>query len=503
VTSPTPPAEGTRFHWTDARIRDALGLPKGGAPEVPFRGVATDTRTIQAGDLFVALTGPHFDGHAFVGEALARGARGAVVSVGWEPPGDLPVGGILFAVPDPLRALGALARFRRERLNGVVIGITGSSGKTTTKDLLSSVLASRLRVHATTANLNNRIGVPLTLLAAPDEAEVIVVEMGTNSPGEIAELAALVHPDVAVLTTVGASHLEGLTDLAGVMEEKLDILRGMRAGGQAIVGDQPADLPERARALLGAQVRVAGISERADARWRGELLGMDEAGRWTVRLPDGEFLCGLPGRHGVQNALLVLATAEAVGVPFEWAVPALAAAVPTHWRGERVRRGGLALWVDCYNANPQSTRAALELLADLPVSGGKVAVLGSMLELGPDAPRFHRELLDWAASLPLDLVVGIGAFADAAEAWLLASSEPERSTPSGPEILPAGSVEQAYAGLRTRLRGTETVLLKASRGVALERILPHFDEDFGGAAASVEPEPQSDLPTRFPPEGDR
>jgi len=486
VTSPPPMSgtEGSLFLWTDARVREALGLSAEGGREVAFPRITTDTRTLRPGDLFVALTGPHFDGHAFVAEAFARGARGAVVAEGREGDGDRSADAIVYAVADPLRALGALARYRRDALKGVVIGITGSSGKTTTKDLLSAALASCLRVHATAANLNNRIGVPLTLLAAPEDAEVVVVEMGTNSPGEIGELAAIVHPDVSVLTTVGASHLEGLADLAGVMEEKLDILRGLRPGGHAIVGDEPAELPERARNLRRGNVRVAGLSDRADPAWRGELLDLDEEGRWRVRLPSGEFRCGLPGRQGVRNALLVVATADAIGVRLSQVLPALEAARPTHWRGERVLRGELSIWVDCYNANPQSVRAALELLADLPVSGGKFAVLGSMLELGPRSPDFHRELLDWAASLPLDGVVGVGAFASVAQARALAPGEGG----GGPEILPAETLEEAESLLRARLRGTETVLLKASRGVALERILPFFEREFGNPSSGSTPE---------------
>ncbi len=489
------PARPTPFRWTDRGVREALGLPLEGAPgETGFSGISTDTRTLRSGELFIALRGPSFDGHAFLPAAREGGAAGAVVdrasgALAASPTSpDFP----LYEVEDTLEALGALARHRRRALAAPVLGITGSSGKTTVKDLVAQILATTYAVHATRGNLNNRVGVPLTLLATPDEAGVVVVEMGTNEPGEIAALAGIAEPDAGVVTTVGPSHLEGLGDLEGVLQEKVDLLRGIRSGGEAVVGDEPPVLPQRAR-TLPPPVRVAGLTSAADPAWRGELLDVDPHGRWRVRLPSGSFRCGLPGRHGVRSALLALAAGELLGVPAPRGFPAVEAARAPSLRGELRRLGALTLVVDCYNANPQSTRAALELLADLPAPGGRVAILGSMLELGPGAPHFHQEILEYARSLPLRLVVAVGAFAQAAGGGTGPSTPvPDRRPRPGqggeaprprfplPRVLSAADPEEAWTLLRPHLSGRETVLLKASRGVALERLLPRFQEAYGG-----------------------
>jgi UDP-N-acetylmuramoyl-tripeptide--D-alanyl-D-alanine ligase len=462
------------FRWDDRRVRQALGLPPDPAREgLSFRRISTDTRTLEAGDLFVALRGPNHDGHDHLGEAAARGAAGAVVSAVPEGAPSM----ALYRVEDTLAALGALGRYRRRALGGAsVVGITGSSGKTTAKELLKGALGSSLRVHATEGNLNNRVGLPLTLLAAPDDCQVVVAEMGTNEPGEIRILTALSEPDVGVITTVAEAHLEKLGSLEGVMEEKLDLLRGLPAGGTAVVGDEPPGLAERAREL-GHPVRVSGLSAGADAAWRGVLLDADEAGRWHVRIPSGSFRCGLPGAHGVRNALLALAVADLLGVPSPEALRGVASVGPTSLRGEIRRIGPLAFLIDCYNANPQSTRAALALLTDLPARGGHVAVLGSMLELGSRSADLHRELLSEALRLPLRAVVAVGEFARAAAD--LPPAEPGR-----PELLAAPSPDEAYEALRPRLRGGETLLLKGSRGVRLERLLPRFEADFGDAGGA-------------------
>lgn len=456
------------FRWTDRRVREALGLPLENAREgLRFRAVSTDTRTLRPGDLFVALRGPNHDGHDHLEGAAAAGAEGAVVSRAPDGPAPLE----LYRVEDTLVALGALARYRRRALRASVVGVTGSSGKTTAKELLKGALSTTLRVHATPGNLNNRVGLPLTLLAAPDDCEVVVAEMGTNEPGEIRTLTEIAEPDVGLLTTVGEAHLEKLGSVEGVMEEKLDLLRGLAPGAASVVGDEPPGLPERARALR-ASVRVAGFSHRADPAWRGRLLDADEAGRWRVQTPGGTFRCGLPGAHGAVNALLALAVADLLGVPRSEALRGVAEVGPGALRGETRRAGSLTLLLDCYNANPQSTRAALALLADLPARAGRVAVLGSMLELGERSPAFHREILAEALHLPLRAVVAVGAFAEAA-----ARIPPAEA--GGPELLSGVTPEEAYEVLRPTLRGGETVLLKGSRGVALERLLPRFEADFG------------------------
>ena len=461
--SPRSPAP-----WTDAQVREALALPaRPEAEELSFPRISTDTRTLGEGDLFVALEGPTFDGHDFLSEAASRGAAGAVVHRSAPSEGLL----MLYPVQDTLEALGALARHRRRTLTAPVLAITGSSGKTTVKELLGAALATSFRVHLTRGNLNNRVGLPLTLLATPVETQVVVVELGTSEPGEIAALVNISEPNAAILTTVSEAHLERLESLEGVFHEKLSIIRGLGPDGWVIVGDEPAELPRRARDLH-PDVTVTGLSPRADERWRGELVDADAEGCWRVRSPAGEVECGMPGRHGARNTLLALAAADRLGVPMGEAIRALEASRPASLRGETRRVGGLTLVLDCYNANPQSTRAALELLAQRPVAGPRIVVLGSMLELGGRADALHDDLLREALDGALDLVVGVGEFARAAERI----ASPDTST----TLLAAEDAEEAFEVLRPRLTGNETILLKGSRGVHLETLAPRLEAAFGG-----------------------
>ncbi|MDX1495186.1 MAG: UDP-N-acetylmuramoyl-tripeptide--D-alanyl-D-alanine ligase [Longimicrobiales bacterium] len=454
------------FVWTDERVRRALGLRLQHAEEgVEYAGVSTDSRTVEEGDLYVALVGERYDGHDFVADALSRGALGAVVS---QPAAGDPANVRLYPVDDTLVALGRLAHHRRQALSVPVVGITGSSGKTTTKDMAAAALSSTLRVHATKANLNNRIGMPLTVLSVPEDAEALVLEMGTNEPGEIATLAQIARPDVAVITTVGESHLEKLGSLEGVMEEKLQILRHMADAGRCVVGDEPPALPERARKICD-RVRVVGWSERADEGSRPEHPDVDVFGKYAFDWRGQRVTAPMVGKHGVTNALLALTVAELLGVSPRDAVRGLAATEHRALRTEFRRIGDLTLIVDCYNANPQSVRASLDVLEAQGVAARKVAVLGSMLELGDASSRLHREVLTDALARDVDLVAATGAFAQAA------------SELSDPRLLTGNEWADAYPRLRERLEGDEIILLKASRGVALEGILPLLEGDFGVA----------------------
>jgi UDP-N-acetylmuramoyl-tripeptide--D-alanyl-D-alanine ligase len=460
------------FVWTSRAVRAALdphttspveGDRGAGAEDTRFSGVSTDTRTLGAGSLFVALVGPNFDGHDFLEEAAASGATGAVVS----REVSAPEGMTLFRVEDTLLALGQLARYRRDALQVPVVGLTGSSGKTSTKEYLRAALGARYRVHATEANLNNRIGVPLTILSAPDDAEVLVVEMGTSIPGEIAALAAIGAPDISLVLTIGASHLEQLGSLQGVLEEKLDLVRGMRPGGTAIVGDTPGFLPERAREIQ-PDVRVAGLSHEAEDVFRPTHLKVDAQGRYSFRWQGVDVSLKAAGRHMAYNATLALAVAHLLEVDPVAACEAVSAVEAVGMRGEIRKVNGWTLLVDCYNANPQSMRAALDTLAAWSGQGSRVAILGTMLELGSHEAAFHDEVLQYALSLELDAVVATGRFASAAPGVTAAGLFREED----PEI--------ALDALMERLGGNAVVLLKGSRGVRLERLIPRFE----AAAAS-------------------
>ena len=485
------------FRWTADEVSRALGLEGGPgaeefrgqgtgdrgqgapAPGLVFSGVSTDTRKIGPGSLFVALRGEKFDGHDYLAQAAEAGATGAVVS---HRPDDAPSSLVYFTVADTLHALGALGRHRRRALGaGVkVVAVAGSNGKTTTKDLLRAALSPRFRVHATEGNLNNQVGVPLTLLAAPDDAEVLVVETGTNEPGEIDILGAIVEPDAAVITSIGEEHLEGLGSIDGVLEEELSILRHLRAGGVAVVAEDPTELPEQAMEIVGGmRLRVAGLDAEADVRPDAGAEGIEVlpggATRWQFRgvvvdLP-------LPGMHNVRNALIALGVSAELGVPVRDSADAIAAMPAPKMRTEWRRVGALNVLADCYNANPPSTRAALELLASVPSVGEKVAVLGTMRELGAHGDALHRGLAQ-------DALARLGAGIDAVVLtgdYVAAVDETARE-----DVIAAEDPLEAYERLRPRLKGDETILLKGSRGVALERLIPLLERDFAGGAQAAE-----------------
>lgn len=455
----------TAFAWTDLEVRRALGLRLDLARDgLRFTEISTDTRTLQPGALYLALSGDRFDGHDFVADAVAGGARAVVVSRALPAARDI----VTYPVDDTLVALGRLAHHRRMQLDCPVVAITGSSGKTTTKDFLAAALATARRTHATRGNRNNRVGVPLTLLETPQESEAVVVELGTSEPGEIRALTEIVSPDVGVVTTVGASHLEGLGSVEGVLREKLDLLRVLPKGAKAVVGDEPSNLVEEARRIM-PQVRVAGWSDRADERARPAGAEADAFGRYRFRWHGHGVSVPMPGRHAVSNALLALTVADLLGVPAAKAAQGLERASTAGMRGQTRTIGGLTVLVDCYNANPQSARAALELLEAYGAPSGRAAVLGTMLELGDASPRYHDEVLADALARDIDVVLAVGGFAEAAE---------RMATPSD-RVLIAEDWRSGYPLLKQRLAGEEVVLLKASRGVALEGMLDLLEADFG------------------------
>ena len=461
----------SQFTWTDRSVRQALGLSADLAdPSLEYASVSTDSRSVGEGTLFVALVGERFDGHDFVVDALAKGAVGAVVS----RPVETNPGAPLYPVEDTLAALGSLATFRRSALDVPVVAITGSSGKTTTKDFTRAALGMTRAVHATPENLNNRIGMPLTLLSTPTEVDVVLVEMGSNEPGEISTLSAIARPDIAVVTTVGESHLDRLGSLAGVLDEKLDLFRSMTEGGRCVVGDEPAALVDAAQAIC-SDLRIAGWSERADPDLRPDQFERDVFGAPRFKWRGHPVTLALPGRHSVVNALISLAISELVGVSARDAVRGLASAEVSSLRGEIRQIGNVRVVADCYNANPQSLRAALEVLGDQPGNSRTVAVLGTMLELGNEAARLHEETLEYALGLNIDLVVATGGFAEAAEALEV----------DEPEVLRSQDWRKAYPALRDWLEGDEVLLLKASRGIALENMLPLLDSDFGSKGTSI------------------
>ena len=450
--------------WTDAALRRALGTaPTPTPPTPPTRGtISTDTRTLRPGDVFVALRGERFDGHDFIARAVERGC-GAVVAE--RDPGDCPVP--VHRVRDTLKALGDLALHRRLRADLPVVGITGSSGKTTVKDLTLGALAGTHRAHGTEANLNNRVGAPVTILSLPLTATALVLELGTNEPGEIAELARIARPTVGIVTTVSETHIERLGDLGGVLDEKLDLLRAVAdAGGAAIVGDDPAELPRAARRVHPAAA-IAGWSPAADPDLRPHDPRRRPDGTWAFTWMGCRVSLRIPGAHSVHNALLALAAARLLDVPPEAAAAGVSAVGPGAMRGEVRRAGGLTLLVDCYNANAAGVAAAVTTLAGMAAQGRRVAVLGTMLELGDRSEAIHREALAEALRTGIDRYVLTGAFARAAT----------RLADDRVHLVP--DVEELAGRLPGLVGPRDTILLKASRGVRLERAIPVL-EALGG-----------------------
>lgn len=457
--------------WTRSRAADALSaLASGNLPRGDERvgRVWTDTRTVQAGDLFVALRGERFDAHDFVADAVAKGATGLVVSRAGVGAG---LGVPVYLVSDTLVALGALARYRRRAWGGgrdrTVVGVVGTNGKTSTKELTKAALGAALEVHATTGNLNNLIGVPLTLLALPDEAEVAVVEMGTNQPGEVARLRDIAEPDIVVVTSIAEEHLEGLGDLAGVMREEL-----AAADGASLV-IAPAAQPEVAdEARRRARCVVAAGLDSGD--FRAERWSVGDDGRSAITVAGVEVAVPLRGVHNARNAMLALAVARECGVALDDAARGVAAMPAPPMRSNWERIGRATLINDAYNSNPGSARAALELLAHTGRGRQRVAVLGSMLELGPHGARLHDELARAALDDGIDVVAGVGEFAAALA----------RVAPGSERVVGAADPEALWPLLASRLSPDAVILLKGSRGVRLERLVPKITEWAASAAQS-------------------
>lgn len=449
------------FRWTDEAVRRALGLA-GGDPAVHYRGISTDTRTLRSGDLFVAIVGERFDGHDFVPHALAAGCA-AVVSSRGPAEGSVTV----YRVPDTLKALGDLALHRRRRLDVPVVGITGSSGKTTVKDLAMGALGAALEPHGTAANRNNRVGVPLTILSTPDSADALVLELGTNEPGEIAELTRIARPTVGVVTTVSETHVEHLDDFQGVLAEKLDLLCGMQRSGRALVGDEPHELARAAR-RIHPDVSVSGWSRRADPELRAQDARLRDDGTYAFTWMGNPVSLRIPGAHNVYNALLGLTVARILAVDPARAATGVSAVAPATMRGEVRRLRDLTLLVDCYNANAAGVEAAVRTLGEMESPGRRIAVLGTMLELGERSAAIHCETLARVLREGIDRYVLTGAFAHAARCH-----KDER-------IDLVEGVEELAERLPGLARPGDTLLLKASRGIRLERAIPALESNYGG-----------------------
>jgi len=433
--------------------------------------VSIDSRTLDPGALFVAIRGPRFDGHDFVNAAAERGAKAAVVERGVDAAG-LP----LVRVRDTTAALGALAGHVRGRAQLPVVAITGSVGKTTTKEMAAHLLATRGPVLKTEGNLNNQYGLPLTLLRLRPEHTAAVLELGMSAPGELRELTHLARPDLAVITRIAPVHLEFFDSVDAIAAAKAEILEGLRPGGTAVLnGDDPhlrriGESFEGRVAWFGRDRRFYASAES----WRGTAAGM----RFQMRLDGGAHEVALPlaGPHFVANFLAAAATAHLLGVEADAIVEAALALRPARHRGE-VRRLGeqVVLLDDCYNSSPEALEAAVVALTLLP-GRRRVAVLGDMLELGPTGPALHRER-GRALAGRVHLVVGVGELAREIVLGAADAGLPEQALH---HFTTAAEAAQAVAGI---VGPADAVLVKASRGVKLEAVVDALVRRFGEEAA--------------------
>jgi UDP-N-acetylmuramoyl-tripeptide--D-alanyl-D-alanine ligase len=419
-----------------------------------FGAVTTDTRALGEGSLFVAIPGDRFDGNDFVEEAFAKGAAGALVSR--LAASQLPQ----IEVRDSRRALGAMGRAWRASFSIPVVAVTGSSGKTTVKELIAAILSVSRSVCVTQGNLNNDIGVPLTLMRITAEHDAAVIEMGANHAGEIGYLAELAQPTVGVITNAAAAHLEGFGSLRGVCQAKGELLDHLPRAGTAVLNadDQfRSDWVARSRCEFTV---TFGFAPTADCRVLGEPHFLANGSEFRMHLPDGEeadVWLPLLGRQNVANALAAAAAAQAVGTSVEDIIAGLARATPVRGRLRAVSgRNGATIIDDSYNANPGSVHAALDHLAAL--AGRRILVFGNMAELGPTGPELHKEIGEYARGR-CDVLFAIGDLAsEAAKAF-------------GTEGRRVADIEEARAALDPLLAANVTVLVKGSRVMGLDRLV--------------------------------
>ena len=431
-----------------SQIHAWLGLP-GEALEGETLGYSIDSRTLRPGDLFFAIRGPRFDGHDFVPDVLEKGAAAAVVK------SEYPVGqgSRLIAVPDPAAALRTLAARARGDWGGVVIAVTGSSGKTTTKDAIATLLEDFLRVAKSEGNLNNEYGLPLSLLRVPEQARAAVVEIGINRPGEMQRLARIASPDVGVVTNVGAAHVGNFASEDEIAFEKGFLIEALEADGTAVLNADD-DRVSGMRARCEGRTVTFGIEGPADVR----AESLEDSGSEGVRfsLAGAPMSMRLAGRHNVYNVLAAIAAIGPLGIRPARLARALCRLQPSAMRGVVHKAGGVTLIDDCYNANPAAMSAMLQVLRRTSASR-RIAVLGEMRELGERSREFHREIGRAAACAGIDYLFAVGG--DAAEIASAAGLPGEFHE----------SPLEAASALTGMVRPGDAVLLKASRGVGLEQ----------------------------------
>lgn len=461
--------------WTLAELLERCNLPvehisRKESLQEPVAGISIDSRRIGAGELFVAIRGEHFDGHDFVRDAFSKNASAAVVTREWfsGQAGREWIGAHNFiVVEDTLQALQHMARMYRRKINPVIVALTGTNGKTTTKEMIANVLATQCVVHKTSGNLNNHIGVPLTLLAMRPPVDVAVIEMGTNHFGEIAALCEIAEPDAGLITNIGRGHIEFFGDIAGVRKAKRELFEWVAQNGLAFVNLDDAQV-KLAAGEAGIQKQVTwGFSQ--EAQIRGERLELDQQGFPVFQWNGQRIKVGVPGLHNAGNALAAIA----VGTHFQIHAANIAAAlqqpIDVSGRMRRLEVAGRIIIDDSYNANPESTRAALRFLKHFPATGQRYAILGDMFELGEAAPEAHREVLTFAIEQEIEHIYLTGEQMQKAGSQIQAGASEVRAF--------SDKVEIAEKLIRESEPG-DVILVKGSRGMKMEEVVQRFEEHF-------------------------
>jgi UDP-N-acetylmuramoyl-tripeptide--D-alanyl-D-alanine ligase len=480
--------------WTVDAMAAAMRAARAGALPQAVGGLSIDSRSIAPGEAFFAIKGDTHDGHGFVEAALKNGAGLAVVAESKlrDLRGEMPADAALLVVPDVLAGLTDLAAAARARSRGKIVAVTGSVGKTSTKEALRLALGRDGDVHASVASFNNHWGVPLSLARLPETARYGVFEIGMNHAGEITPLTKLVRPDVAIVTTVAPVHLEFFTSVDEIADAKAEIFLGLPSGGAAVINRDNDQFARLKRAAEKVEARIVGFGEHAEAEARLLRFALQPGASTVEASILGEHVAykiGAPGKHLVLNSLAVLAAAKLVGADLALAALALADQAPAVGRGTRIALGvpgGGALLIDeSYNANPLSMRAAVALLgqAEIGARGRRIAVLGDMLELGPQGAALHRDLVGPIRENGIDLVYCAGPLMEAL--WQALPSErrggyAKDAATLEPEVLAA-------------VRGGDAVMIKGSFGSRMGPIVKALVRRYPASADPVRAQAQGQV----------
>jgi len=429
------------------------------------KGISTDSRNINKGELFIAIKGPHFDGHDFIDKALEKKAQGLLVAKAWVGTYADKIAKIkipIIIVPDTVIALGQIAHFYRKKFNIPIIAVTGSNGKTTTKEMIATVLCSKYKVLKSPASFNNYMGVPLTLLKLNALHKAAVLEMGMNHKGEIRDLSAIAKPDIAVITNAGRAHLEFFHSPQEVIQAKCELVEKLGKGAIAVVNADQTGLFAQAKKL---NVKLIGFGIKNDCRYRASNIMEANGGLEFVINKKHKFRLNILGRHNVYNALAAIAVADQLGLDMQKIQRKLMKFQGLDLRMQKMVLNGIEIFADCYNANPDSTQAAIETLIAVKNKKRKILVFADMLELGKFSKDCHYDIGKLAAKGHIDVLITVGtAAAEAAKAA-------QGHGMSKQSVFSCTNCEEAYRMLTEILQPKDVILLKGSRRMRLEQIL--------------------------------